>query len=93
MPNFWDSLKSVGMQAASTAGQVYQNSLGTFTGVAQDKIKQVANGIQGQVGNIVKPAQTQPAPAPKTAPTSQPAIPMTGLLIAAVLLYFLTRKI
>lgn len=95
MPSFWDSLKQVGIQAASTAGTVYQSSLGAFSGVAKDKINQVANSVQSQVGNITKPPSSQPAPAAKPipAPTPQQAgLGIAGIAIVGVAAYLLLRK-
>lgn len=97
MPNFWDTLKDVGLKAASTAGAVYQSSLGAFSGVANSKISQVANSVQSQVGQITKPSASQPAntpsqPAPAALQKSAASISIAVLAIGALAAFFLLRK-
>lgn len=100
MPSFWDTLKSVGLTAASTAGQVYQTGLNTFKGVASDQINKAAGGVQASVAKITKPTNTatlnsNPA-APSTPPAATPkktaGLGIVGLLIAAAIIYFYMRK-
>lgn len=94
-PSFWDSLRSVGAGAASTAKNAFQNSLGSLSGTASQKINDTANQIQAKVESKIKNAGTKPAQPPpeKVAPKLPAAgFNLAGVAIALGAIYFLTRK-
>lgn len=97
MPNFWDSLKSSGVQLASTAGEFYQSALGTFSAAANERITQTSLDLQNKIADHVKPAAAKPAP---VQPASLAATPqqaslkfgLIGILVAALIIFIVMRN-